>query len=87
MIQSICKDPQRQDLHSLDRFPARLALGQHSGQLRQFRQPTAVVFLFDFNGQWHNSLLQTVKRSEPVFPYAKYFGNSNAIDATEPEQE
>ena len=50
MVQSIREDAQGKDLHPFYRFLTGLAVGQHPRKFGHFRQPAAIVFLFDFNG-------------------------------------
>lgn len=81
VVQSIREDAQSQHLNVLDRFLACLTVSQHSRQFRYFRQPTAIVFLLDFNGQRHDSL--SLRRPfRPGGILQRFFGFCIAFDVT-----
>lgn len=50
MIQSVRKHPQGQDLDTVDRFLACLAIHHNPGQVRYLNQPATIVFLVNFDG-------------------------------------
>jgi hypothetical protein len=57
VIEPIREDAQGKNLHPLNGFLARLTVSQNARKFGHFRQPTAIFFSFDFDGQWHNTLL------------------------------
>lgn len=50
MIETIGEDAQGKSLHAVDRFLAALTVTQHAGEFHHLSEPTAVFFLFDFDG-------------------------------------
>lgn len=58
MFESLGQDAQRQRLCVCEGFFARRAIGQHTGQFRDLRDPSAVRFSIDFDLQHENSIAE-----------------------------
>src|SRR3989442_1076810 len=53
VLQTLGEDTKRERLDTSDNLSAVLAVAHHSRETRYFRQPTAVVFAFDFDRKGH----------------------------------
>ena len=53
MFQTVSQNSQTQSLDPSDGFFPILAVGQNSGQIGNFSQPTIILFAFSFNAQAH----------------------------------
>lgn len=68
VFQTVSEDAQRQCLNAVNCLLPRLAIREHAGKLGNFRQPAAIVFLLDFNGQRHGDMLHGMqKMAAPCF--------------------
>lgn len=88
LVQSIREDTQGQNLHPFNRFLASLAIAQHPRKVGHFRQPAAILLLFDLNRQWHDSPRFVLRSGAAVRP-ARFRSFPMTHDAirTEREQE
>ena len=64
MLQALGDDTESEGLHARDGLSAVLAVAHHSRESRYFRQPAAVVLLFDFDRKGHAG---NVPHARPVF--------------------
>jgi hypothetical protein len=54
MYEPFPNDPERQRLRAGERFVTIAAVGQHAGQLRNFRDPPAIVFTLNLDDECHH---------------------------------
>ncbi len=68
MFETIGEHAQGKGLNAVNRFLTALAITQHTGKLYYFGKPTAIIFLFDFNGQRQDPLSYLLKcQFDPPF--------------------